>query len=158
MSRQFSLPQNCKIVQLLAPTTTNGGADSRRCHVKDAHKAWIVVELLQAVGHATAVTLKQATAVTAGTTATGPSSANWLNEDCAAGDTLTKGSNATAVTVTNNIKSKQIVFEVDPSALTDGSPFIYVSAADSSQATNFMSVTAYLQARYQQGTPPTAVA
>ena len=158
MARQFSLPQNLKIVPLLAPTTTNGGVVSRRVGTSGFHKVWLVAELKQAAGHATAVTLTQATAVTGGTTATGPSSQNWLNEDAAAGDTLTKQANGTGVTVTNDVKSKQIVFEVLPEDLTSGKPYVFLSIADSSQATNFASVVAYGLPRFQQATPPTAVA
>lgn len=157
MARQFSLPRNMKVVQLLAPTTTNGAATSRRMNTANAAKAWIVCELKQAAGHATQVSLNQATAVTAGTTAAGPAVPNWLNEDTAAGDTLTKGTNAASVTVTNNIKSKQIIFEIDPIALTSGSGYVFVTTNDSSQATNFLSATGYLLTSYQQDTPPTAV-
>jgi hypothetical protein len=157
MSRQFRITANMKPVQLLAPTTTNGGATSRRVSCKGAHKAFVVVELLQAVGDATTITLNQATAVTGGSTAAGPSVPNWLNEDTAAGDTLTQLANANNVVVANNIKSKQIVFEVDPAALTNGDPYIFVTSSNSAQATNFMSATAYLLPSYQQATPPTAV-
>lgn len=158
MARQFSLPQNLKIVPLLAPTTSNLAVDSRRMSMKGVSKAWIVVEMLQAVGHATAVTLKQATAVTGGTTATGPTSQNWLNENATVTDALTKQANGTAVTVTNDVKSKQVVFEVDPSLLTDGSAYAYVTIAASSQATNFVSVVGYALTSYQQASPPTLVA
>ncbi|MGJ5163170.1 hypothetical protein [Bradyrhizobium sp. HKCCYLR1051] len=158
MARQFSLPQNLKIVPLLAPTTTNGGVDSRRVNTAGFHKVWLVAEMKQAAGHATVVTLRQATAVTGGSNAAGPAATqNWLNEDAAAADALTKNANANAVTVTNNIKSKQVVFEVLPEDLTAGSPYVYLNFSDSSQATNFVSVTAYGHPRYTQATPPTAV-
>ncbi len=157
MARQFSLPANLKIVPLLAPTTTNGGVSSRRVGTSGFHKVWLVAELKQAVGHATVATLTQATAVTGGTTATGPASQNWTNNDAAAGDTLTKNAAATVVTVAADVKSKQIVFEVLPEDLTSGYAYVYLALGDSSQATNFVSVTAYGLPRYAQATPPTAV-
>lgn len=157
MARQFSITANMKVVQLLAPTTTNGAATSRRVSMKGAHKAFIVVELKQAVGHATVLTLNQATAVTGGSTATGPTVPNWQNDDTAAADTLTKNADAATVTVAADVKSKQAIFEVDPSRLSTADPYIFVTSSDSSQATNFMSAVAYLLPRYQQATPPTAV-
>lgn len=153
----MGIPQGLPPVQLLAPTTTNGGATSRAFSTKNVLKAWIVVELKQAVGHATAISLRQSTTIALGATAAGPSVPNWLNEDCAASDAITRGTDAAAVTVTNDVKSKQIVFQVDPAKLTTGKPCVYVTAADSSQATNFMSVTAYVQPRYAGDAPPSFV-
>lgn len=159
MARQFSLPQNLKVVQLIAPTTTNGGFDSRRVNLANAHKAWIVVDLMNAAGAATTATLKQADAISSGNTANGPASAlNWKNEDTASGDTLTKGGNANAVATDANAKSKQIVFEVLPEDLASGYQYVYANLSDSAQVTNFASVTAYLLERYQQATPPSAAA
>jgi len=159
MARQFSLPQNLKVVQLLAPTTTNGGANSRRVNLANAHKAWIVVELKNAAGFAEVVTLQQATAITGGSTAAGPTSTqNWKNEDTATLDALTKNANGNSVTTDTNVKSKQIIFEVLPEDLTAGYQYIYANLSDSSQATNFASVTAYLLERYAQAIPPSAAA
>ncbi|KKM13619.1 hypothetical protein LCGC14_1714370, partial [marine sediment metagenome] len=44
----FTLPENCKIVQLASPETTNGAKTSDVISLKNAHKVWIVVELTQA--------------------------------------------------------------------------------------------------------------
>lgn len=159
MARQFSLPQNLKIVPLLAPTTTNGAVVSRRVNLANAHKCWLVAELKEAVGFAEVVTLKQATAVTAGTVANGPAtSQNWKNEDAAASDALTKNANANSVTVSNDVKSKQVIFEVLPEDLDVGKQYVFLDFNDSTQATNFVSVTAYLLERYQQASPPSAAA
>lgn len=158
MARQISIPASFPPVQLLAPTTTNGGATSRRVSVKGRAKVTIIVDLKQAAAHATVISLMQATAVTGGSTAAGPSVPNWLNEDCAASDVRVKGTDAASVTVASAIKSKQVIFEVDPARLTDGYAYVYVTASDSSQATNFMNAQAILQESYQQASPPTAVA
>jgi hypothetical protein len=159
MARQFSLPQNLKVVQLTAPVTSNGGVNTRRVNLANAHKAWIVVELKNAVGFAEVVTLQQATAITGGSTAVGPTSTqNWKNEDTVALDALTKNANGNSVTTDTNIQSKQIVFEVLPEDLTSGYQYVYANISDSSQATNFVSVTAYLLERYAQATPPSAAA
>ena len=90
MSGGLSIPQGVLPVQLLAPTTTNGGATSRGVSLKNAIRAFIVVDLKQAVGHATAISLRQAKEIALRTNAAGPSVPNWKNEDCAASDALTK--------------------------------------------------------------------
>jgi hypothetical protein len=153
----MDIPQGLVPVQLLAPTTTNGGATTRAVSLKNAVRAFVVVQLKQAVGHATAIALRQATTIALGATAAGPTVPNWLDEDCAASDALTRGTDGASVTVTNDVKSKQIVFEVDPSKLTSGYPCVYVTAADSSQATNFMSATAFCVPRYAGDAPPSLI-
>lgn len=148
-----------KLVNLsLGPVTTNGAVTSDAVSLKNAIKATIIVSLTQAVGHATVVSVRQATDVAVGTNAAGPTNTKaWLNEDVAASDTLVRQTDAASVTVTNNIKKKQIVFEVDPAALTDGYDVIYVSIGDSSQATNFCNIEALIETNYQQATPQAAI-
>ena len=79
------------------------------------------------------------------------------NEDCAASDALTKNADGASVTVTNDVKSKQGIFQVDAAKLTTDYDVVYVTAADSSQATNFMSASVYLLPRYAGDAPPSAV-
>lgn len=146
-----------KVVQLAQPQTTNGGVTSDVVSLKNAIRATIIVHLTQAVGHASVVSLRQATDVAAGTTAAGPASQAWLNEDVAASDTLVKQTDAAAITVTNNIKNKMVVFEVDPAALTEGYDCVYVTIGDSSQATNLCSIEAIIKSNYQRATPPAAI-
>ena len=146
-----------KIVQLAHPQTTNGGFTSDVVSLKHAVRATIVIDINQAVGHATAFSLRQATDVAAGTNAAGPTSEVWANEDVATSDTLVKQTSAASYTVTNDIKKKQIVIEVDPAALTDTYDCVYITSADSSQATNFASATVYIKSNFQQATPPAAI-
>jgi hypothetical protein len=159
MARQFSLPQNLKTVQLFNPKTTNAALSSQVISLKHAHKAWLVLEFTQAVGHATTPTLNQATSIAAGTNKAGPTVPIWANEDVAASDTLVKKTDAASYAVTNDIKNKQVIFEIDPARLdqANGYDCVYVTIGTSSQATNFVSATAYLQERYQQATPPSAI-
>lgn len=159
MSRQFSLPQNFKIVQMIPPKTTNQALTSQVISLKGVNKAWIIMEFTQAAGHATTPTLNQATNIAAATNKAGPSVSIWANEDAAAGDTLVKQTAGASYAVTNNIKNKEVVFEIDPSAfdVNGGYDCAYVSIATSSQATNFVSATAILQHSYQSATPPSVV-
>ena len=101
--------------------------------------------------------LKQATDVAAQTNAAGPTSLLWANEDAAATDTLVAQTAAASYTVTSDIKKKMIVFEVDPAALTDGYDCVYVTASDSSQATNFANIEILIRSNFQRATPPAAI-
>lgn len=158
MALPWSLFENLKVVQLASPETTNGAKTSDVISLKNAHKAWIVVDMTQAVGHATLLTPRQSTDVAAGTNAVlvkvVPIRAN---EDCGDTDTLVAQTAAINYTVTNDIKDKQIIFEIDPVLLTAGYDCVYITAATSSQASNYWSVTAYLATRYPQATPPSAI-
>jgi len=153
-----SLANANKIVNLsLGPVTTNGGVTSDVISLKNAIRATIIVDLTQAAGHATVVSLKQATDVAAGTNAAGPASQIWANEDVAASDALVKQTDAASFTVNNSIKKKQVVIEVDPAALTDGYDCVYVTLSDSSQATNFVNANAIIRSNFQRATPPAAI-
>ncbi len=153
-----SLPFSHKLVNVsLGPVTTNGGITTDVVSLKNAVRATFIVSLTQAVGHATAIALKQATDVAAGTNAAGPTSKIWANEDVAASDTLAAQTDAASYTVTANVKKKQIVIEVDPAALTDGYDCVYLTLSDSSQATNFANVECLIRSHFQQATPPAAI-
>lgn len=151
------LPQGLALVQLLAPTTTNGAATSRGVSLKNVIRAQVIVNLKQAVGHATVISLRQADVIALSNTATGPTVPNWKNEDCVTNDTLVKNADAAAVTVAANAKSMQVIFDVDPRKLSSGNKVIYVTSSDSSQATNFMTVEVVLEPRYAGDTPPSFV-
>ncbi|MEY4634802.1 MAG: hypothetical protein RJA55_600 [Acidobacteriota bacterium] len=157
MALPMSLPENAKIVELFNPKTTNASLTSDTISLKNALKAWAVFNFTQAAGHATTPTLRQATDVANGTTAAGPTCRIWVNEDTAATDTLVAATAGASVAVTNDIKNKMVVFEIDPASLTEGYDCVYFTIATSSQATNFVTATMYIEPRYQQATPPTAI-
>lgn len=158
---KVTLAENFKVVQLQNPRTTNGGFTSDYVSLKNIKKATIIVELTQAVGHATAIAPKQASAVDGtGVKALTNACSIWSNEDTATADTLTKQTDATSYTVAADVKNKQIIFEIEPSISLDianGFDCIAINSADSSQATNFASITAILETRYPQATPPAAI-
>lgn len=160
MASTCSIPSEFKIVDATAgPVTTNGGVTGQYVSLKNAHKATLVLSFTQAVGHATAVTLKMATAVAGTGVDNVPNNGPiWANEDTAAGDALVVQTAAKAFTVGNDVKKKQVIFEIDPSALNIAGGFDVAgfTVADSSQATNFVSGVWILETRYKQATPPTA--
>jgi hypothetical protein len=157
----ITLPEVYKIVQLANPQTTNGGFTSDYVSLKNVKRATIIVELTQAVAHATAISINQATVV-AGTDAKVLTNEAliWANEDVAASDTLVAKTDAKNYTVAADIKNKQIIFQIDPASCMDiNNDFdcISVTSANSAQATNFASVTALLEMKYQQATPPASI-
>ena len=141
--------------------TTNGGVTSDYVSLKNVLRAWIVLQFTQAVGHATVVQPQVATAVAPTGAASITFSARiWSNEDTAASDTLVVRTAAASYTLTNDIKKKQVVIEIDPAeAVAQGSTYdvIGFTISDSSQATNFVSGQFLLEMSYQQATPPAAI-
>jgi hypothetical protein len=156
------LPENFKIVDATAgPVTTNGGVTCDYVSLKNCLRAWIVLQFTQAVGHATVVQPQVATAVApTGAVSITFSAAWWENEDTATSDTLVAQTAATSMTVTNDIKKKQVIVQIDPSqCAAQGATYdvLGCTISDSSQATNFVSGQYFLQERYPQATPPVAI-
>ena len=155
-----NLVENYKIIAGTTPVTTDGGVTADYVSLKNANKAWILVELTQAAAHATVLAPKQATAV-AGTGV--KAFANTLkinaNEAVASSDTLAAQTAAVTYTVTADIANKMVVFEIDPADLDTANDFdcIGFTASDSSEATNFVSVTYILDMKYKEDVPPAAI-
>jgi len=155
---KVTVPQEFKIVQGTSPVTTNGGVTADYVSLKNAKRCTIIVNLTQAVGHATALTIEQATTVAgAGSTAITVVVPIWLNADCAATDTLVKQASAVSQAIAATVKHHQVVFQLDPATLADTFDCITVKASDSSQATNFVSVDYLIETKYGKATPPTAI-
>lgn len=163
----MTLPQDAKILVALQPRTTNAGVSVTNVNyisLKGYHTAYLIVNLTQAVGHATTVTLRRGTGVGAMGSAPGGDAAFannipiWLNEDAVASDALVRQTDGTACTVTNDIKFKQIVFKVDAIQLGTGYDCLGFIIGDSAQATNFGSAVWVLApARYAGPTPLSAM-
>ncbi len=161
MSYSKNLPEMFKIVDASAgPVTTNGGVTCDYVSLKNVHRAWIVASFTQAVGHATGIDPTQATAV-AGTAVKAITNVCriWANEATATTDTLVEATAAITYNVTNDIKKKQVIIEVDPETLDVDGGFDVLGCTidDSSQATNFVSVLYILATRYPGATPPAAI-
>lgn len=155
-----TLPEKYKIVDATAgPVTTNGGVTGAYVSLKNAQMAWLVLQFTQAVGHATVVTAKEATAVAGtGVQTVANTMEIWSNETTAASDTLVRQTAAKTYTLTADVKKKQVVIQFNPAALSDGFDCVGFTASDSSQATNFVSGQWIILERYAQATPPTAIA
>ena len=151
-------PENFKIVQLASPETTNSGKTSDYISMKDCLRCTIVVDLTQAVGHATTLALYRGTAVDGtGAVVFATVVPIWANEDCGATDTLVRKTDAINYSVTDDVKDKQVVFQIDPVTMGDTFDVLSIRAANSSQSSNYWNATAYIETRYQQATPPAAI-
>lgn len=159
----ISLPQNFKVVQGAPATTTSGANTAGYVSVKTLQWLWIIVHLKQAVGHATVITVKRASAVAGGDVTTLANDVQvWANEDCAASDTLVKQTDAKSYTVAADVKNKLIVFGIDPAGLGEisagtAADVVTVASGASAQATNFWTVEYLGLTRYGQATPPSIV-
>lgn len=153
------LPEQMKIVDATAgAVTTNGGVTGAYVSLKNAIYAWLVLQFTQAVSHATVITMKEATAV-AGTAVQTVANAVqiWSNLATATNDTLVKRTSATGYTLGTGAYKGLVVIGIDPAAVSQGFDVVGFTLSDSSQATNFVAGAWYLQTKYAQATPPTAV-
>jgi len=126
-------------VRGLAPVTTNGGASSDYVRIDRDVRCTCVVQLTQAVGHATVLTIYQADD-NADTNAEvlQNSVPIWECEDAASSSVLERQTDAKNYTVDADIKNKIVVFQLDPQYVTR--PWVKITASDSSEATNLISV------------------
>jgi len=162
MIGNLSLPQCYKIVDATAgPVTTNGGVTCDYVSLKNYKKAWLVLQFTQAVGHATLITPMVATAVApTGAVAITFATRIWANEATGTDDTLVRQTDAVTYTLTNDIAKKQVIIEFDPGEIVgQGMTFDCIGCVitTSGQGTNFVSGQYFLEAQYQQATPPSAI-
>lgn len=159
MAYNENLPTQYKIVDATAgPVTTNGGVTSDYVSLKNAHKAWIVLQFTQAVGHATSIQPQKATAVApTGNISITTAVPIWSNLDTVTSDTFVARTAATSYALTTAVKKMQVIIEIDPDALGEGYDVIGFTISDSSQATNFVSGQFFLAYRYKGASMPSAI-
>jgi hypothetical protein len=145
------IPEGLFPVSLAAPETTNGGKTSDYISVKNAEMVWIVIHLTQAAGHATAFTIEKATDVAAtGTTAITVTVPIWYGNVTTSSTQLTRQTDAVSYTMGGAVTgSVFIIFEIDPATLGSTYDALCAKSANSGQATNFWSVTAWIKPRFQ---------
>jgi len=152
------LTETHKIVCGSPIATTNGGITGAYVSLKNVRNVTIIANLLQAAAHATALGINEATSVGGGgaqaVTAHLPV---FKNADVSAGDALVRGTDAASIAATTAIANQILVAVFDPSKLSAGFDCIAATLDDSSEATNFASITYILETRYPQATPPSAL-
>jgi hypothetical protein len=160
MAASFTLPEQAKIVNGLAPATDAAGRTSAYISLKHAHKAYIVVHMTQ--GNAATILLSplQASAV-AGTGSKVLTNAVriWANLDTAASDSLARATDAVNYTTDAGVKLKIVVFEIDPSSLDVAGGFDCIGVSTgASNVANITAATFYVvPSRYAGSSIPTVV-
>ncbi|WP_147565141.1 hypothetical protein [Clostridium tyrobutyricum] len=149
----MAIIEKYKLIQAFEPRTTNAAITSNYVTLKNAVTATVVVNLAQAAGHATQISLYQAQDIE-GTGA--KPLANDIpvlaNEDVGASDTFVRQADGVSYTVANTAKNKQVIFHIDPAKLDINNEFtcLNVRVGASLQATNFASGEFILENKYAE--------
>ncbi len=158
MSSIVHLPEEFKVVVGTPYVTTNAEVTCDYVSLKNINMAWIVLHFLNAATHETIINPRRATAVgPTGSVAIAHNAPNWINESTAATDTLVRGEDGTTVTVALGVTNKLVVIQIDPAQLGDTYDVLGCVITASGEANNFVAVEYYLETRYGQATPPTAI-
>jgi hypothetical protein len=158
MSYPFTLAQNAKLVEVLAPAADAAGRTGTAFTLKGAHKAFLVVHITQGNAATILLTPQQCTAV-AGTGAKAiPATPIWANLDTSVSDTLVRSTDALSFTTDAAVKNKIVVFEIDPAALDVAGGFDCIRLnTGASNVANITQVLAYLlPLRSDEATPASA--
>ena len=157
------LVQGAKIVELLAPQATNANPASDRVDLGLCSVAFFVIHVTKGNAALTSFALEQATTAAGGGNKIFANTVPiWSNLNCTATDTLVRRTNALSYALDNAAdgRGQIVVFQIDPARLDINAGFRYVRfQVAAGDAANIASAMAYLvDHRYQQATPPTAIA
>lgn len=161
MSLPFALPEGVKIVEGYAPAIGGAAAiTGDYVSLKGYHKAYVVIHYNQ--GDATDITwnVTRATNVSAGSAAVMTETMRiWSNLACATSDLLVERTAAVNYASGAAQTHKQIIFEIDPDALTDTFDCIAGASTTAIAATSTVEIMYYLIPRYAGRvlTQPTAI-
>ena len=143
------IPETLKPVSLLSPETTDGGAQSSYLDLKNAHMAYLVVNLKQAAADETVITVEEREEGESESTVENDVRI-WADHDVDDdNEELERRDDAKTYTVPNEDDDMLIIFQVDPRALKEDSDQVRVTFSNSGESTNFASVVAYTVPRYQ---------
>ena len=152
MSLLTRIPEEAVPVVLAAPVTTNGGVTCDYISLKLAHRVFIVATFTQAVGHATGIDPVQATLVDGtGAKAITNTVPIWSNTDISLTSVLTKRTDAITYNLPATAKNMIVIMQIDPAGfdVANGFDILGVTVDDSSQATDLVSIVAYVVPRYK---------
>lgn len=156
----MNFAENMKAVEALCPASDAGGRTGDYVSLKNAHMCYVVVHIDQGNAATVALTIEQASVV-AGSDSKVITVAVpiWANQDCAAGDALTRQTDAVNFTTSAAVKHKIVVFQIDPATLDLANGFDCITVkTGASHADNIIQGMYYLVPdRYQQSTPPSAI-
>lgn len=153
-------PQTVPIIQGHEPVAANALIDtSDWVKLTNCKGVYIIVHHYSGGGDTDLVLTVHEGATGAGTSALATAFPIWVNTDTSLTDTMVKQTDAVTYTIDTTAGKDQIaVFYIDGSILTEGYDWIQLGASGGNAA-NYVSVLYMLDgARYQQATPPTAIA
>lgn len=155
----LNLPENVRWVVGSPPVTTNAAVTGDYVSLKNAHRAWLIFVLKQAVAHATICSVMEAPVV-AGTDGTAMTATQriWCNEDISDDlNLLRAAADAASETLTADAADKLVIIEIDPAKLTAGYDCVAGKTSASSQPTNFVAMLYAIEDRYPQALPPSSI-
>lgn len=158
---KFTLPEQFKIVEALAPAADAAGRTAGNAvSLKNYSKAWLLVTLTQGNAATVLLSILQATAVakTGGKVITNPVRI-WANADTSLTDTLVRQTDAVNFTTDAGVKNKQVLFEIDPAYLdvANGFDCVYMSTGASNAANITQAQWILSGPRFASQTPPSAI-
>jgi hypothetical protein len=160
MGRQYSMAASFPPVTLLAAAADAAGRTSVYASLRNALKAWIIVEVNQ--GNAAPVLLSVLQAQDS--TGTGSKAITnavpiWLDADTSVSDALVAQANGATLTTSATLKDKLVLFEITPSfALDEANGFNHIAiSTGASNAGNVTAARLHVWGSYQQATPPTTI-
>lgn len=159
MFPNFSLPEHTKLVNLLKPATDAAGRTGKYASLKHALKAWIIVNIEQGNAATILLSLLQASAV-AGTGSKVLTSVVpiWANLDTDASDTALARTAAVNYTTDAGVKTKQVIFEIDPVKLDVAGGFDCIGlSTGASNVANLTQAEFIAAIRYPSATPPSMI-
>lgn len=165
MSRPVSLPYDCPPINLLPPAADAGGRSSSYVSLRNAIRAWILVTINQGSAAPVTLTPQQATSSGgAGAKALGGSDLAapiWLVNDTSTAtgsDALVPQTAAANFTTDATTKNKQVLFELNPSAIMDlanGYDHIALQTG-ASNAANITAAHLFILGSYRGASMPSA--
>lgn len=148
-----------KIVEALTPATDAAGRTGDYVSLKNANKAWIVVNIKQGDANTVLLTVNQAVNVAGGSAkAIANTVPIWANQDCANSDTLTRATDAVNFTTSAATTQKMVVFQIDPASLDTANGFDCITVVTgASNSANLTQGTYFLDMRFKEDVPPTVI-
>ena len=161
MARQLQMAAQFPPVTLLAAAADAAGRTSVYASLRNALKAWVVVEINQGNAATMLLSLLQAQDSSGtGSKAISNAAPIWLDADTATSDALVAQTAATTLTTSAAVKDKLVVFEITPDFaldLANGFNHIAVSTG-ASNAANVTAAHLFVYGAIQSASPPTTIA
>jgi len=153
------LSEQNKIVHALEPQDHQAGVDSDSVNTENYGHVAFIIQFGELTGNAVLKVYSGATDGTKTTAETFNYRATSTDLKNTGGDTLGSETTSAALTLTaSTYEDRMIVVEMDTAEFTDGQNFITLEFSSDASELFVSSVAVLSDARYQQSTPPAAVA